>query len=238
MRRQSEKIVITDLIKRVDEAYAQRANHERVHQSIELLRQSKDVETEFELAWRLGRAHFFIGQQLSEAEEMNEAFNSHRDGFKACAKAVIAQRARVEGHFWLGVNLALAAQARRSLAAVSMTLRARNSLTRAIEIDESYHAAGPLRVLARWHHKAPRVLGARLKLAYRNYERALAIAPDNTVTRLYFAELLFEQHERERAREELEAVLAVSPDEWWEFETKRDQAIATTMLSQIKLPTT
>jgi len=87
-------------------------------------------------------------------------------------------------------------------------------------------------VLARLQHKLPRLLGGGSDRARTNYEAAIKLAPENTVTRIYFAELLLESDEKDLAREQLEFVLNVSADPGWAFEIERDQRIAKEMLAR------
>jgi hypothetical protein len=79
----------------------------------------------------------------------------------------------------------------------------------------------------------PRWLGGGTTRARRHYERAISIAPQNTVTRIYFAELLTETGFKREAREQLEMVLTAAPDPHWEFEIKRDQKLAKEMISRL-----
>ena len=111
-------------------------------------------------------------------------------------------------------------------------LQTQRALQKAIVIDPDYHAAGPLRVLGRLQHKIPRVLGGGQRRAFTNLERAIARAPTNTVTRIYFAELLLDMGEHDRAVAELEAVLMMPLDPDWNFEIRRDQIRANEMLGR------
>lgn len=108
-------------------------------------------------------------------------------------------------------------------------------LQQAIQLDSSYHGAGPLRVLARLQHKLPRLLGGGSSRASANYRAAINLAPENTVTRVYFAELLLDSGERDLAREQLQFVLNVPVDPDWAFEIERDKRIAKEMLTKLKL---
>ncbi|HEY6187201.1 MAG TPA: hypothetical protein VIW80_05950, partial [Pyrinomonadaceae bacterium] len=62
----------------------------------------------------------------------------------------------------------------------------------------------------------------------------IELAPANTVTRLYFAEMLLDAGDVLRARSELEAVLYAPLDTAWMFETTRDRARAYRMLQRLK----
>lgn len=219
------------LIGQADQLYAGRGDVANISKSIELLR---NVESDcYEIAWRLGRALFFAGQESQRGEV---ARRLHAEGVEAGRRAAKARSDRVEGHFWLGVNLALLARFEPPTKAAARVLQAKQVLLRAIAIDAAYHAAGPLRVLARLQHQLPRLLGGGVAKARVNFERAIGIAPANTVTRIYFAELLIAVGETTRARAELEQILTVPFNPDWAFEIERDQRVAKEMIKKLSLP--
>ncbi|HEY0324259.1 MAG TPA: TRAP transporter TatT component family protein [Pyrinomonadaceae bacterium] len=207
-----------------DKFYEEREEPDGVRRSIELL---SEAANDYEALWRKSRAHFFLGQ---EAQDKEEARTHHHSGIDAGSRAVRAFNRGVEGHFWHGVNLALMAQLEKPFASLRHALEARRKLRRASSLDPAYHAAGPLRVLARLESKLPRILGGGKSRARTHFEEAIRLAPSNTVTRLYFAELLMECGDISRARAELEALLAIPFDPAWAFEIRRDQARAREML--------
>jgi hypothetical protein len=218
------------IIEKADELYFAREHIANVWTSVALL-QSKVSEVDgYEIAWRLSRALFFLGQEEQEAESARAL---HLQGVHAGKSAVRAMPERVEGHFWLGVNLALLARAEPRLKAVTTAIRAKRALESAITIDSPYHAAGPLRVLARLQQELPRLLGGGSARAQVNYKRAITLAPLNTVTRLYFAEFLLEIGEIDQARAQLEMVRKAAFDPDWAFEIKRDQRIAGEFLARL-----
>jgi hypothetical protein len=214
---------VQQIVERADEFYVGREDIQNVWTSVDLLQRGLSQVDSHGLAWRLSRAFFFLGQEEQGKATTREL---HARGVDAGKRAVRAGPARVEGHFWLGVNLALLAVVEQPLSAIAIALRAKRALNRAVTIDPAYHAAGPLRALARLQHKAPRWLGGGAVRARENYERAIGIAANNTVTRIYFAELLLEIGGTESARAELEAVINTPFDPAWAFEIQRDQKIA------------
>jgi tetratricopeptide (TPR) repeat protein len=225
------KILVTEIAEHADALYAARHEIQNVRQSVELLRDALAQGFDYELAWRQGRALFFLGQ---EAEDKAQARAFHKRAVKICKQAARAQRSRVEGHFWLGVNLALLAALERPFKALPHAIKARRALRRAVALNNAYHAAGPLRVLARLEAKLPALLGGGTSRARANFEKAVALAPSNTVTRLYFAELLQAAGDEQSARRQLEALLAASTDPDWAFETARDRRLAQAMLKKAK----
>jgi tetratricopeptide (TPR) repeat protein len=222
-----------NIVEQADQLYAGRVDIRNVEKSVELLEKSNpDSPASFGAAWRLARAKFFLGQESSRREQ---TATFHREGIEAGRRAVRQGPERVEGHFWLGVNLALLAQHEGPINAIVHALQAKRELQRAVELDSTYHAAGPLRVLARLQHKLPRVLGGGRQVAVENYQKAIALVPDNTVTRIYFAELLFEMGDEAAGHRELVAVLKAPTDPEWTFERERDQEFARTMMRDHRL---
>ena len=220
-----------EITRRADMLYAAREETENVRASLGLL-QGVLAPPGYEVLWRLGRALFFLGQ---EAQHSGDARVYHAQGVQASVRAARLEPERVEGHFWLGVNAALLARLENPFRALRHALRARRELERAARIDAAYHAAGPLRVLGRLQHKLPRFLGGGRERARASLQRAIEIAPANTVTRLYFAEMLLETGDADQARLQLETILKAPPDPAWMFEIKRDQRLAREMLEKMEL---
>jgi tetratricopeptide (TPR) repeat protein len=216
------ELTLKDIHTQADALYALRSEIENVRASLKLLQEAA-TENDYESAWRMGRALFFLGQ---EAQSRNEARAHYAQGASASTRAARLRAERVEGHFWLGVNLALLAQKENPARALFHALRAKKALERAAHIQPSYHAAGPLRVLARLQHKLPRLLGGGHARARTNFEQAIQLAPANTVTKIYLAELLMETGDEQAARAQLEAILSAPTDPDWNFETERDRQLA------------
>lgn len=218
------------VVGRSDDLYKQRAEPGAVRQSVMILSGARGGTDRYEVQWRLSRALFFLGQEAGSRDASRQLFSA---GIGAGERAVALNSDRVEGHFWVGVNLALFAEVNRGIRGARALRWAKGELKRAAAISESYHDAGPLRVLGRLEHKSPRLLGGSQDRSRALLERALAIAPSNTVTLLYAAELAIDRHEIDRAVELLNGLIAspVEPD--WEFECRRDHEVARTLLKQI-----
>jgi len=222
---------IQETISQADELYSKRQRRENVRASVDILRHVTDGTGNFDIDWRLGRAFFFLGQ---EAAGRDLSHSYHLQGIEVSERAVGVKPGSVEGHFWLGVNLALCARLGSPIAAIRHALRAKRVLEGAVRINSAYHAAGPLRALGRMEHKLPFWLGGSRSCAQASYEEAIAIAPENTVTRVYFAELLLELGEQNQARSQLKSILNGPHDPQWAFEIERDRRIAKEMLTRIQ----
>lgn len=218
------------VVGRADELYQHRARPGSVRESVMVLSGARGGSDRYEVQWRLARALFFLGQG---ANSRASARQLHAAGIGAGERAVALNSERVEGHFWVGVNLALFAGNGSGLRALRSLRWARTELKQAISISEKYHDAGALRVLGRLEHKTPRLLGGSLKRSRALFDRALAIAPSNSVTLMYAAELALDAGDRERATSLLQQLLESSIDADWEFEATRDRELARTMLDRL-----
>ncbi|HEY6328581.1 MAG TPA: TRAP transporter TatT component family protein [Blastocatellia bacterium] len=210
---------------RLDEIYRRRAASRPSPAIVNKLASLPFADDSYDVQWRLARAMFILGEQA------REYFGC---GIKHGRQAVTLNGSRVEGHFWLGVNQALCAEQDRGPRAAILVIKARTHLRRAVLISESYHGAGPLRVLARLDHKAPRLLGGNRKRSRAYYERALAIAPKNSVTRLYAAELAIDDHDLPKAACLLREIVRLPIDPEWEGENERDKLLARSLLATIE----
>jgi len=221
----AEQMCLADQIKAADESYRRRGEllggtagfGPRIERRFA-------VSDSYELEWRLSRGLFV------EAERSPDLYS---EGVLHGRRAIELQSDGVEGYFWTGVNLALKAQTTRGLKGAVALLEARRSLRRACDIREAYHGAGPLRVIGRLEHKSPRLLGGSVARSSSYYRRALAIAPTNSVTLVYAAELEIDRGESLKAASLLEAVLSLPIDPDWEFENIRDKTLAKSMLKRL-----
>ncbi len=218
------------VIGRADELYQHRGEPGAVRESVMVLSGALGGTDRYEVQWRLARALFFLGQESGTRDSSRQLYAA---GVGAGERAVVLNGNRVEGHFWVGVNLALFAETNRGIRGVRALRWARLELTRAIEIDERYHGAGPLRVLGRLDHKTPRILGGSRKRGRQLLDRALAITSGNTVTLLFAAELALESGDRDRAFHLLQQVLESPLDAEWEFESNRDRTLARSLLDRL-----
>ena len=220
------------VIGRADELYRGRVRAGAVRESVMMLSGARSGNERYEVQWRLARALFFLGQEAPEATTRSQL---HAAGIGAGERAVTLNGNRVEGHFWVGVNLALFAESNGGLRGLRALRWARSELKMSIKINEAYHGAGPLRVLGRLMHKAPRWLGGSLGQSENYYNRALEIAPSNPVTLLYAAELALDHQQQRRARVLLDKLLALPNDPDWEFENRRDRELARELLKRIAI---
>ncbi|HKQ04837.1 MAG TPA: TRAP transporter TatT component family protein [Blastocatellia bacterium] len=220
------------VIGRADELYRKRAQPGAVRESVMILSGARGGNERYEVQWRLARSLFFLGQEAPEPASQSQLYAA---GIGAGERAITLNPERVEGHFWVGVNLALFAESHGGLRGLRALRWARAELKMAARVNEAYHDAGPLRVLARLSHRTPRWLGGSLRKSEKYYDRALEIAPHNSVTLLYAAELALEKKQPERAQLLLEVLLSLPNDADWEYENRRDRDTARRLLKRMAL---
>jgi hypothetical protein len=221
---------ILAVVGRADELYLRRAEPGAVRESVMILSGVRRATGRYEIQWRLARALFFLGQQGASPESTRQLYSA---GIAAGELAARLSPDRVEGHFWVGVNLALFAEVQGGIRGARALRWARAELKRAVAISESYHGGGPLRVLGRLEARSPKILGGNRKRGGELLDRALSIAPANTVSMIYAAELAIERGDRDRARALLQQIVESPIDVEWEFENTRDRQIARSILERL-----
>jgi tetratricopeptide (TPR) repeat protein len=116
---------------------------------------------------------------------------------------------RVEGYYWLALNLCGICELSRAGRALSLLPTIVENLELALAIDESYDQGGPLRVLGRIRYKAPPwpLSEGDLRQSLSLLRIAAKIAPENSTNHLYLAETLLQLGEAEDACTELDRAL-------------------------------
>jgi len=156
---------------------------------------------------------------------------------RAAAKRAIVQARqmreaspdRVEGHYWYAIAAGLLADADRSYG-LDAVGEMETALKRAIEIDERYDLAGPLRVLGLLHLRAPPPpvsMGSPRK-GLRLLQRAVELFPEYPENYLYLAEALRDTGKLHEARAAAQKVLDAPPwtgrsadSERWKAQAKK-----------------
>src|ERR1051326_4243444 len=94
---------LLSVIGRADDLYRRRSRPGVVRESVMILSGTRGGNERYEVQWRLARSLFFLGQETAESATRIQL---HAAGIGAGERAVGLNAERVEGHFWVGVNLA------------------------------------------------------------------------------------------------------------------------------------
>ena len=219
----------------LDESWQLRHKTAPVEQYESLLHGTFPVAQEYSSLWRLARLAHFCAMKSEQNGHQDETLRWFEIGKEHAQCAVEVNHHEVEGHFWLGVN-ALEWSRRKSWMRAASTFRsAASHIERAMNQDEEYHFAGPVRVWARITHFTPLILGGSVDRALDIYRRALQIAPHNSTTLIYYAEALLADQQKPLARQILNQIINAPDDKDWMWEQARDRKIAQGHLEKLNV---
>jgi tetratricopeptide (TPR) repeat protein len=199
-----------ELIARADALYLLREDAGRVREAVALLRRARTLdEGDYGAHWKLARSLHFLGETLSDAGERDASYS---EGIAAGQQAVRVRPAGVEGHYWLGANLAGRTEVQGVIGDLAAVGDVRREMEAVIAADESFERGGAYLHLARVEMGLPRVLGGDRKRAVELLEKGLKFGPDNAGLRLQLARAFLAARRREDARRELQALIAMEPN--------------------------
>jgi hypothetical protein len=161
----------------------------------------------FSLLARLARVNFFLGDIADKGQR-----SLYYEQGRQQAQTILAENPqKVEGHYWLGLNLAGLADVNR-MQGMRLLPQILAELERAAAIEPGYDQAGAYRVLGRIYYQAP---GRPLSVGDVNKSldlltRATTLAPANSTNHLYLAETLLKLGRQDQAGQELRQVLTAS----------------------------
>jgi tetratricopeptide (TPR) repeat protein len=161
-------------------------------------------EADFEAAWKLARACYWLGGHVPEAERRAR----FEQGIEAARRAASAQPNRPDGHFWMAANMGGMAEGFGLRAGIRYRGPIKASLEKALAIDAAYLDGSADRALGRWYARVPRLFGGSDAKAVEHLQRSLKYAPDSIASHFFLAETYLEMDRRDDARRELEDVLA------------------------------
>ena len=143
---------------------------------------------------------------------------------------------RVEGHYWLAMNLCGQADVGGKLLGHRLLPRILEELKRSVALDAAYDQAGAHRVLGRIYYEAPGwpLSVGDMQKSRQHLQAAVRLSPATSTNHLYLAETLSRLNEAGLARQELEQVLkstrgAVKPQD-----LEEDRQEARRLLSEIQ----
>jgi tetratricopeptide (TPR) repeat protein len=178
---------------------------------------------DFESAWKLARAHYWLGTNGLPERERKSALEA---GISAGRQAVAIQPQRPEGHFWIAANMGALAES----FGLGQGMRYRGAIRDALEVvlklDPAFQHGSADRALGRWYYKVPGLFGGDKRRSEQHLRKALTYNPQSVITRLFLAETLIALSRKAEARKELEAALAAPEDPEWAPEDRvfREQA--------------
>jgi tetratricopeptide (TPR) repeat protein len=214
-----------------DALYRQRDNPASATQAAEIWASRLAANpNEFESAWKLARARYWLGTNGLPPPQRKAALES---GIESARKAIALQANRPEGHFWVAANMGALAESYGLRQGVKYRGAIRDELETTLKIDPAFLQGSADRAIGRWYYKVPGLFGGNKKKSEEHLRKALAYNPNSVITRLFLAETLIESDRPAEARKELEAALAAPEDPEWAPEDRRFKEQARSLLQRL-----
>jgi hypothetical protein len=191
-----------------DDLYRLREEPTRAQQAAEIW--ASHASTDFEAAWKLARAAYWIG---TRGPEPGRRAALERGG-SAGASAIRLRGDRPEGHFWLAANMGALAEA-SIIQGLRYRTRIKEELERVLAIDPAWQDGAADAALGEWYARVPRWLGGDRIKAESHLRAALKYDPNGRLALSGLAELLLADGRRKEAQVLLERVLAAPLDPEW-----------------------
>ena len=216
----------TDSVAKADQLYAQRENIQFLRQAIIELRQAQTADPgSYDAAWRLARFNYYLATH-TDGDERDNAF---RKGIAAGKTAIGLQGNRPEGHFWLGANYGGSLD-HASIFGLATVADVRKEMEAVLRLDEGYQDGSAHMVLGLLDLKIPKLLGGDRQKAVAELEKGLRFGETNAVLRLHLAEAYQAVGRSDDARQQLNAIINMTPDPNYLPEYKEATAAARRLL--------
>jgi tetratricopeptide (TPR) repeat protein len=183
---------------------------------------------DFEAAWKLAKARYWLGTHGPEAERRTAL----EAGVEAGRTALRLQPQRPEGHFWMAANMGALAESFGLRQGLRYRGDIKTALERVLAIDPGYQAGSADRALGRWYAKVPGLFGGSDDKAEQHLRRSLRYDPDSTASLFFLAELYLDNDKRGAARGLLQQVVDAPVNPEWapedrDFKRRAARVLAT-----------
>jgi len=226
----SDAKVAADKVTEAEPLYEGREDMTKARIAVTTLRQAHAADYgNYEAAWKLSRAAFYVGDRTDNDAERDDMF---RQGTEAGKAAVQLQPEKPDGHFWLGANYGGTA-AHSTLSNLSSFQDIRGEMEKVLKLDESYQGYSAYLGLGRLYLQAPRVLGGDANKAVEYLEKGIKHNPNNTLMRYHLAEAYEATNRDADAKKQIETLMSATPDPKYMAEHKQAVENAKKLLEKV-----
>jgi hypothetical protein len=188
----------------------------------------KENPRDFEAAWKLARAYYWLGGHGPQAERRRDL----ERGVTAGEQAILVERDRAEGYFWKAANMGALAESFGLRQGIKYRGAIKEALETVLRLDPAFQQGSADRALGRWYHKVPRLFGGSKTKSEAHLRKSLTYNSNSHASRFFLAETLFAMDRDAEAIEELKKVIAAPVDPEWvpedtEFKKKAQDLLAT-----------
>jgi TRAP transporter T-component len=214
-----------------DALYANRASLANAQQAAALWRERLSRQpNDFDAAWRLGRAGYWLGGHLPTVDARVAAFET---GMDAARKAIAAEAARPEGYFWLAANMGGLAELKGLRAGIKYRTPVRQNLEKVLALDPAFQDGSADRALGRWYFKVPGLFGGSNRKSEQHLRKSLTYNPQSIASRYFLAETLEDMGRKADAIRTLQEIDALEVDPDWAPEDAEFKQKARALLAKL-----
>lgn len=198
-----------DRIAEAEPLWEGREDLQKARVAVAALRQARTADYgNYEAAWKLARASFYVGDHTDNDDERDDMF---REGTESGKAAVQLEPNKAEGHFWLGANYGGSA-AHSTIANLSSFQDIKGEMDAVLKIDERYEGYSVYLGLGRLYLQAPRPFGGDTSKAIEYLEKGVKLNPNHSLMRFHLAEAFESDNRDTEAKKQLETLMATTPD--------------------------
>lgn len=218
------------LISQADQLYAQREDLKQLEQGIVVLRQAVASDpNSYDANWHLAKFDYYLAMH-ADGEYRDRAF---REGVNAGKTAVTLQPDKPDGHFWLGANYGGSLES-ESISGLASLEDVRKEMETVLKLDEGYQDGSTYMVLGLLDLKAPKIVGGDPQRAVTEMEKGLQFGKGNAFLRLHLAEAYAAVGRSGDSRQQVDAILSLTPDPNYLPELHEAQTQARQLSDKIK----
>ena len=185
---------------------------------------------DFESAWKLARAMYWIGTQGPTADRRPAL----EQGITAGRAATRIEPSRPEGHMWLAASMGALAESFGLRQGLKYRGEIKNELLTVLRLDPAYQQGSADRALGRWYYKVPGLFGGSNQKSEEHLRRSLTYNPNSTASLFFLAETLIALKRKPEAKDTLERLLAAPIDPSWAAEDRDFKARAQKLIETLQ----
>ena len=226
----SDAKAAADKIAEAEPLYDGREDMTKARSAVTALRQAHAADYgNYEAAWKLARAAFYVGDRTDIESERETMF---REGTDAGKVAVQLQPNKPDGHFWLGANYGGSA-AHSTLSNLSSFQDIKGEMEAVLKLDEGYQGYSAYLGLGRLYLQAPKVMGGDPSKAVEYLQKGVKLNPNNTLMRYELAAAYEATDRPAEAKKQIESLMSATPDPKYMAEHKQAVEDAKKLLEKI-----
>jgi tetratricopeptide (TPR) repeat protein len=211
-----------------DELYQHREDITMARRAADLWQPRAD-KGEFEAAWKLARACYWLGTHAPQADRKAQL----ERGIAAGQRAIKAEPDKPQGHFWTAADMGTLAQSFGLSQGIKYGGTIKRELETSIRLAPGWQNGSAESALGRFYEAAPWIAGGSDSKAETWYRKAIAIGPENRNALWSLAHLLLDHKRAEEAKPLLRRVIDAPDAPEWIPEDRELVAQATVALRKL-----